>query len=182
MREAQILKDALWASRRRKIIVFLSAVLVLVTLLGTVVYIIEDAEAGFTSIPMSIYWAIVTVTTVGYGDIAHTVKHTHVWASMSVASLMMILGYAIIAVPTMALSERNSPAQIQVDTKPDQACPGCGRRRARRRCRPLQTLRPQTLNANTLPNWVAARLLWFRGRCVFWTPKRSAAMRKTPES
>ena len=94
LREAQILKDALWASRR-KIVVFLSAVLVLVTLLGTLVYIVEDAEAGFTSIPTSIYWAIVTLTTVGYGDIApQTVL------GQMLASLMMILGYAIIAVPT----------------------------------------------------------------------------------
>lgn len=118
LREAQILKDALWASRR-KIIVFLSAVLVMVTLLGTVVYIIEDAEAGFTSIPMSIYWAIVTVTTVGYGDIApQTVL------GQMLASLMMILGYAIIAVPTGIVGAelaRTDP----VDTN-TQACPGCG--------------------------------------------------------
>ena len=118
LREAQILKDALWASRR-KIIVFLSAVLVLVTLLGTVVYIIEDAEAGFTSIPMSIYWAIVTVTTVGYGDIApQTVL------GQMLASLMMILGYAIIAVPTGIVGAelaRTDP----VDTN-TQAWPGCG--------------------------------------------------------
>ena len=118
LREAQILKDALWASRR-KIIVFLSAVLVLVTLLGTVVYIIEDAEAGFTSIPMSIYWAIVTVTTVGYGDIApQTVL------GQMLASLMMILGYAIIAVPTGIVGAelaRTDP----VDTN-TQSCPGCG--------------------------------------------------------
>jgi voltage-gated potassium channel len=118
LREAQILKDALWASRR-KIIVFLSAVLVLVTLLGTVVYIIEDAEAGFTSIPMSIYWAIVTVTTVGYGDIApQTVL------GQMLASLMMILGYAIIAVPTGIVGAelaRTDP----VDTN-TQGCPGCG--------------------------------------------------------
>ena len=118
LREAQILKDALWASRR-KIVVFLSAVLVLVTLLGTVVYIIEDAEAGFTSIPMSIYWAIVTVTTVGYGDIApQTVL------GQMLASLMMILGYAIIAVPTGIVGAelaRTDP----IDTN-TQACPGCG--------------------------------------------------------
>ena len=118
LREAQILKDALWASRR-KIIVFLSAVLVMVTMLGTVVYIIEDAEAGFTSIPMSMYWAIVTVTTVGYGDIApQTVL------GQMLASLMMILGYAIIAVPTGIVGAelaRTDP----VDTN-TQACPGCG--------------------------------------------------------
>ena len=118
LREAQILKDALWASRR-KIIVFLSAVLVLVTLLGTVVYIIEDAEAGFTSIPMSIYWAIVTVTTVGYGDIApQTVL------GQMLASLMMILGYAIIAVPTGIVGVELARTDA-VDTN-TQACPGCG--------------------------------------------------------
>ena len=91
----------------------------MVTMLGTVVYIIEDAEAGFTSIPMSIYWAIVTVTTVGYGDIApQTVL------GQMLASLMMILGYAIIAVPTGIVGAelaRTDP----VDTN-TQACPGCG--------------------------------------------------------
>lgn len=118
LREAQILKDALWSSRR-KIVVFLSAVLVLVTLLGTVVYIIEDEEAGFTSIPRSIYWAIVTVTTVGYGDIApQTVL------GQMIASLMMILGYAILAVPTGIVgAELARSTRVASNT---QACPGCG--------------------------------------------------------
>lgn len=118
LREAQILKDALWSSRR-KIVVFLSAVMVLVTLLGTVVYIIEDAAAGFTSIPRSIYWAIVTVTTVGYGDIApQTVL------GQMIASLMMILGYAILAVPTGIVgAEIARSTRVASNT---QACPGCG--------------------------------------------------------
>ena len=118
LREAQILKDALWSSRR-KIVVFLSAVMVLVTLLGTVVYIIEDAAAGFTSIPRSIYWAIVTVTTVGYGDIApQTVL------GQLIASLMMILGYAILAVPTGIVgAEIARSTRVASNT---QACPGCG--------------------------------------------------------
>lgn len=64
MKEASFLKDALWGARK-KIFVFMSTVLVLVTILGTLVYIVEDPESGFTSIPRSIYWAIVTVTTVG---------------------------------------------------------------------------------------------------------------------
>ena len=66
--EAKQLQNALRASRRR-IIVFLSAVLALVTILGTLMYLVEDEQAGFSSIPRSIYWAIVTITTVGYGDI-----------------------------------------------------------------------------------------------------------------
>ena len=94
LREAQILRDALLASRR-KIAVFLSTVLVLVTLLGTLVYMVEDAEAGFTSIPRSIYWAIVTLTTVGYGDISpQTVT------GQALASVMMVCGYSLLAVPT----------------------------------------------------------------------------------
>tara|TARA_B100000963_G_scaffold329288_1_gene318483 strand:- start:560 stop:1378 length:819 start_codon:yes stop_codon:yes gene_type:complete len=117
LREAQILKDALWASRR-KIAVFLSAVLVLVTLLGTLVYIVEDAEAGFTSIPISIYWAIVTVTTVGYGDIApQTVL------GQMLASVMMILGYAIIAVPTGIVGAELAKTH-PIDTN-TQSCPEC---------------------------------------------------------
>ena len=118
LREAQILKDALRASQR-KIVVFLSAVLVLVTLLGTLVYMVEDAEAGFTSIPRSIYWAIVTVTTVGYGDIAPQTVPGQV-----IASLMMILGYAILAVPTGIVGAELART-TRVDTN-TQACPGCG--------------------------------------------------------
>jgi voltage-gated potassium channel len=93
--------------------------MVLVTLLGTVVYIIEDAAAGFTSIPRSIYWAIVTVTTVGYGDIApQTVL------GQMIASLMMILGYAILAVPTGIVgAELARSTRVASNT---QACPGCG--------------------------------------------------------
>jgi len=119
LHEAQILRDALLASRR-KIAVFLSTVLVLVTLLGTLVYMVEDAEAGFTSIPRSIYWAIVTVTTVGYGDIAPQTVTGQI-----IASMMMILGYAILAVPTgivgAELAKSSAPATNT------QACPSCGR-------------------------------------------------------
>ena len=119
LREAQVLRDALLASRR-KIAVFLSTVIVLVTLLGTLVYMVEDAEAGFTSIPRSIYWAIVTVTTVGYGDIAPQTVTGQI-----IASMMMILGYAILAVPTGIVG-----AELAKSSAPStntQACPSCGR-------------------------------------------------------
>ena len=117
LREAQVLQGALWASRR-KIAVFLAAVLVLVTLLGTLVYMVEDAEAGFTSIPRSIYWAIVTVTTVGYGDIAPQTVPGQI-----LASIMMIIGYAIIAVPTGIVgAEIARSSRVNTNT---QACPSC---------------------------------------------------------
>jgi voltage-gated potassium channel len=93
--------------------------LVLVTLLGTLVYMVEDAEAGFTSIPRSMYWAIVTVTTVGYGDIAPQTVPGQI-----IASLMMILGYAILAVPTGIVGAELART-TRVDTN-TQACPGCG--------------------------------------------------------
>ncbi len=84
---------------RHKIIVFLEVVLTLVTIVGSLMYLIEGPENGFTSIPRSIYWAIVTITTVGYGDIApNTVL------GQMLASMLMIVGYAIIAVPTGIMS------------------------------------------------------------------------------
>jgi voltage-gated potassium channel len=84
---------------RHKIIVFLEVILTLVTIMGSLMYLIEGPENGFTSIPRSIYWAIVTITTVGYGDIApNTVL------GQSLASMLMIIGYAIIAVPTGIMS------------------------------------------------------------------------------
>lgn len=92
--EAEILAKALKASSH-KIIVFLGTVLSLVIILGTLMYLIEGPEHGFTSIPISIYWAIVTLTTVGYGDITPMTV-----LGKALASFVMILGYSIIAVPT----------------------------------------------------------------------------------
>lgn len=80
---------------RHKIAVFFLFVLLLVTILGSLMYFIESPESGFTSIPKSIYWAIVTLTTVGYGDIAPATL-----LGQALASFIMLLGYAIIAVPT----------------------------------------------------------------------------------
>jgi len=92
--EAALLMKALSASRR-KITVFLFTVLTLVVILGSLMYLIEGAEHGFTSIPKSIYWAIVTLTTVGYGNIAPQTS-----LGQLLAAFIMILGYSIIAVPT----------------------------------------------------------------------------------
>ena len=80
---------------RHKITVFLLTIVTTTIIMGTLMYLIEGRENGFTSIPKSIYWAIVTMTTVGYGDIAPQTPF-----GQSVASLIMIMGYAIIAVPT----------------------------------------------------------------------------------
>lgn len=92
--EADLLIRALRASRR-KITLFLFTVLTLVVILGSLMYVIEGPDSGFTSIPRSIYWAIITFTTVGYGDI---VPETNL--GQALASLIMIIGYSIIAVPT----------------------------------------------------------------------------------
>lgn len=96
--EADVLRSALLASRP-KIIVFLGAVLTSVVIIGAVMYLVEGPENGFTNIPVSIYWAIVTLTTVGYGDIAPRTPLGQVCASV-----VMILGYGIIAVPTGIVS------------------------------------------------------------------------------
>ncbi len=102
----------------RKIVVFLGAVLTLVLIIGSVMYLVEGEEHGFTSIPVAIYWAIVTLTTVGYGDIApETVL------GRFLASLVMILGYGIIAVPTGIVTVEL--ARGRFDTVSTQACPQC---------------------------------------------------------
>ena len=104
----------------RKIMVFLLTVTILVMILGSVMYLIESPEAGFTSIPKGIYWAIVTVTTVGYGDISPQTNLGQV-----IASLAMIMGYAIIAVPTGIVTvELTNAAKKGVTT---QVCPDCNR-------------------------------------------------------
>lgn len=92
--EARMLHAALRASSR-KIIVFLGAVLTIVVIVGAMMYLIEGPEHGFSSIPQAVYWTIVTMTTVGYGDIAPETVLGKI-----LASAVMILGYGIIAVPT----------------------------------------------------------------------------------
>ncbi|WP_237065225.1 ion transporter [Microbulbifer guangxiensis] len=94
LRDANLLMRALWQSRR-KILVFYSGMLVIATLFGALMFVVEGPGNGFTSIPKSIYWAIVTVTTVGYGDIS-----PHTTLGQAIASLTMLIGYSIIAVPT----------------------------------------------------------------------------------
>lgn len=92
--QADVLKDALRASRF-KILVFIYIVVGVVVLVGSLMYVVEGDEGGFTSIPTSMYWAVVTLTTVGYGDIAPVTV-----LGKAIASVLMILGYGIIAVPT----------------------------------------------------------------------------------
>ncbi|MCB0396003.1 MAG: ion transporter [Flavobacteriales bacterium] len=120
--EARSLTDALKASRY-KIILFLTTVSCITIILGTLMYLIEGPQNGFTSIPKSVYWAIVTLTTVGYGDVAPQTA-----LGQTVASLIMILGYAIIAVPTgivsaeMVHTKSKTPEKIST-----QSCPQCAR-------------------------------------------------------
>lgn len=117
--EAKLLMQALRASGR-KIIVFLFAVLTMVIIFGSLMYMIEGEEHGFTSIPRSIYWAIVTMTTVGYGDISPRTDF-----GQMVASVVMILGYGIIAVPTGIVTVEMSQAFRKKGVS-TQACPECG--------------------------------------------------------
>ncbi|NRB59216.1 MAG: ion transporter [Winogradskyella sp.] len=118
--ESTNLIRALKASRA-KISVFLLFVFVLCIILGTIMYLIEgNAESGFTSIPKSVYWAIVTMTTVGYGDIAPTTP-----IGQFIASIIMIMGYSIIAIPTgIVSSEMTKVNKHKVDTN-TQCCENC---------------------------------------------------------
>jgi len=117
--EAKELMTALRASAR-KIIVFLGAVLTIVVIVGSAMYLIEGEEHGFSNIPLSIYWAIVTMTTVGYGDMAPETP-----LGKALASLIMILGYGIIAVPTGIVSVELAGVTRKRAVS-GRACPGCG--------------------------------------------------------
>lgn len=121
---AQFVGEAyfIWRAVRasgRKIAVFLSAVLTSVLILGTMMYLIEGEANGFRSIPEAVYWSIVTMTTVGYGDITPQTVLGRV-----VASVIMILGYGIIAVPTGIVTAEITGLGRRVST---QACPECSR-------------------------------------------------------
>ncbi len=122
--ESQVLLSALQASRQ-KITVFLLSVVTVATIMGTLMYMVEGGQNGFTSIPRSIYWAIVTLTTVGYGDIAPKTV-----IGQTVSSFIMIVGYAIIAIPTGIVTvelsnlqdKKNKAAAEQRQSDP---CPKC---------------------------------------------------------
>src|SRR5688500_715789 len=116
--EGDILRSALRASRR-KISVFISAVVLLVVIIGALMYVIEGEANGFTSIPRSIYWAIVTMTTVGYGDLSPRTPLGQI-----AASIVMIIGYGIIAVPTGIVTGELAHA-VRDKKVSGQSCPSC---------------------------------------------------------
>jgi voltage-gated potassium channel len=115
---ARTLTQALRQSRK-KITVFLYTVLTLVVIFGSIIYLIEGEENGFDSIPRSIYWAVVTLTTVGYGDISPKTP-----LGQTVAALIMILGYGIIAVPTGIVTTELVQASMHKPVS-TQACLEC---------------------------------------------------------
>ena len=119
MQQAGFLASALKTSQQKITVFFLSLVL-LVTIFGAIIYVVEGPENGFTSIPLSIYWAVVTVTTTGYGDMSPKTP-----IGQAIATMVMIAGYAIIAVPTgifTAELARNMRPQLNPVT-----CPNCGK-------------------------------------------------------
>jgi len=123
--EASRLRSALRNSRE-KIMVFVMSIVIFSVILGTIMYLVEGQENGFSSIPRSIYWTIVTMTTVGYGDIAPQTTLGQI-----IASIIMVLGYGIIAVPTGIVTAEYAQAESQpLRTDRDvhlntQACPNC---------------------------------------------------------
>ncbi len=118
MNEGRVIIEAMKASRL-KISIFLFFVLILVTIIGSVMYVIEgESNPGFTSIPRSIYWSIVTLTTVGFGDIVPKTQF-----GQFLSAVVMILGYAVIAVPTGIVSSEFVAKKSSSNTK---ACYNCG--------------------------------------------------------
>ncbi len=116
--EFQALGQALRASRR-KILVFISAVLMIVLVMGTVMYVVEGPSNGFTSIPTAVYWAITTMTTVGFGDITPKTE-----LGRAIASLMMLLGWGTLAVPTGIVTAEMTARRI-AGAPAGRTCPEC---------------------------------------------------------
>ncbi len=118
--EYQMLGSALAASRR-KILVFLSAVLMVVLILGTLLYVVEGPEHGFNDIPTSVYWAITTITTVGFGDITPKTE-----IGRFIASVMMLIGWGTLAVPTgIVTAEMTAMRHVRLPAVP-RTCENCG--------------------------------------------------------
>ncbi|MFT6431468.1 MAG: voltage-gated potassium channel [Halopseudomonas sp.] len=118
--QGNLLMDALRRSRGQ-IILFLFSVMMLVTIFSSILYLIEPAEAGFTSIPTAIYWGIVTLTTVGYGDITPVTP-----LGQFISIMIMLTGYSIIALPVGVFSA-DVLRTLRDERYSDEACPGCGK-------------------------------------------------------
>jgi voltage-gated potassium channel len=118
--EYQLMGEALWATRR-KVLVFLAAVLMIDLVMGTLMYVVEGPEHGFTDIPTSVYWAITTMTTVGFGDITPKTD-----LGRFISSVMMLLGWGTLAVPTgIVTAEMTLRHHARAPTLP-RTCAGCG--------------------------------------------------------
>ncbi|TMI62793.1 MAG: ion transporter [Bacteroidetes bacterium] len=117
--EMEFLKTAIYSSLK-KIFIFMLVVLAMVIILGSIMYLVENGENGFSSIPDSIYWAIVTITTVGYGDISPVTP-----LGKFIASIVMFIGYGIIAVPTGIITTDIALA-VRSKKHGHETCPGCG--------------------------------------------------------
>ena len=121
--EAEVLVATLKASRF-KIVVFLITVMSIVVVIGSIIYLIEGPENGFTSIPRGLYWSVVTLTTVGYGDVTPQTP-----IGQALAAMLMVLGYALIAVPTGLFSAefvQQNEFHKKASKVPVRSCPGCG--------------------------------------------------------
>jgi voltage-gated potassium channel len=105
----------------RKIFVFLSIVVMIVLIVGTLMYVIEGPEHGFTSIPMAVYWAISTISTVGYGDIVPSTE-----LGRTLASIMMLIGWGILAVPTGIVTAEMTAQRFRPRPEEDRTCGACG--------------------------------------------------------
>ena len=117
LRQANFLLTALTSSKQ-KIIVFFACICILVTIFGTLMYVIEGPQHGFTSIPTGIYWAVVTLTTVGFGDITPKTP-----LGQALATLVMVTGYSVIAVPTGIFTAELASAMRQENLQ--HPCPAC---------------------------------------------------------
>jgi voltage-gated potassium channel len=118
--EYQVMGEALWASRR-KILVFLAAVLMINLVLGTLMYVVEGPASGFTDIPTSVYWAITTMTTVGFGDITPKTG-----LGRTIASTMMLLGWGTLAVPTGIVTAEMTVRRHARPLPQGRTCTTCG--------------------------------------------------------
>jgi voltage-gated potassium channel len=149
--EYQMLGEALAASRR-KIMVFLSAVLMVVLILGTLLYVVEGPKHGFKDIPTSVYWAITTITTVGFGDITPKTE-----VGRFIASVMMLIGWGTLAVPTGIVTAEMTARRMPPAS--DRVCENCGvgghsgdARYCRRCAAPIAPIAPATReNAQSPP-------------------------------